>query len=266
MTSTDQGAARLLWEHWQSGRKLDALPPALRPATRGEGYAIQADLPRVADRPVVGWKIAATSSAGQAHIGVDGPLAGRVLSGRVLAPDASLSLEGNLMRVTEAEFAFRVGRDLGPRATPYPVDEVLDAVDALQLSLEVPDSRYRDFAKAGAPQLLADDACAHLFVLSAPVTADWRALDLSRHRVEGQVFDAGGCRYRREGIGSNVLGDPRIALAWLVNELSGLGLTLAAGQFVSTGTCLIPLEVVPGDEVRVDYGVLGRISVRFAAG
>jgi 2-keto-4-pentenoate hydratase len=63
-----------------------------------------------------------------------------------------------------------------------------------------------------------------------------------------------------------VLGDPRIALTWLANELSRHGETLAAGQVVTTGTCLIPLEVAPGDEVTVDYGALGQMGLRFSGG
>ena len=67
---------------------------------------------------------------------------------------------------------------------------------------------------------------------------------------------------RRDGIGANVLGDPRTALTWLVNELSALGLTLAAGAVVTTGTCLVPLEIQPGDRVAMDFGPLGRVEAR----
>ena len=59
-----------------------------------------------------------------------------------------------------------------------------------------------------------------------------------------------------------VLGDPRLAVTWLANELSQLGIALAAGQTVSTGTCVVPMAIAPGDEVCGDFGVLGTISVR----
>ena len=42
---------------------------------RLEGYAIQAMLANLSGQGIDGWKIAATSRAGQAHIAVDGPLA-----------------------------------------------------------------------------------------------------------------------------------------------------------------------------------------------
>ena len=264
-TTAHAKAAALLWQHWQAGTVLEALPAALRPRDRAEGYAMQAQLPTVSDRRVVGWKIAATSAAGQAHIQVDGPLAGRVLSGQVDADGATVSLAGRRMRVAEPEFAFRFGHALAPRASAYEVGEVLEAVDALHPAIEVPDSRYADFARAGVAQLLADNACAHRFVLGADVSTnvDWRRIDLSTHAVTAELIDAAGKqRTTRRGTGAAVLGDPRIALTWLVNELSSLGLTLARGQWVSTGTCMVPLEVLPGDAVRVDYGVLGRMSVR----
>jgi 2-keto-4-pentenoate hydratase len=259
-------AARLLWETRLTGQTLQGLPPGLRPVDPASGYAIQALLPAVTGRTVVGWKIAATSAAGQAHIGVDGPLAGRVLSGLVDADGDTVSLTGNVMRVAEPEFAFRVGQRLAPREAPYTVPEVLDAMDALLPSIEVPNSRFEDFARAGEAQLIADDACAHRFAIGLPTDADWRGMDLRVHRVRATVHGPDGAAHtQREGDGTAVLGDPRVALAWLVNEVSGLGVALEPGQFISTGTCMVPLPVGPGERVEVDYGVLGRLSLRFVA-
>ena len=263
MNSPEDQAAARLWAHLQAGSTLAALPPDLRPHTREHGYRIQARLPRVAGRGVLGWKIAATSAAGQAHIGVDGPLAGRILAGQVDDEGAAVSLQGRRMRVAEPEFAFRIGTALAPRAVPYTGDEVLAAVAALQPALEVPDSRYDDFVHAGAPQLLADNACGWRFVFGRPTAADWRAIDLRAHAVHGVVQHGAQRVVDRNGSGAAVLGDPRVALTWLVNELSGLGLTLEPGQVVSTGTCMVPLEVQPGDVVQADFGPLGRISARF---
>jgi 2-keto-4-pentenoate hydratase len=166
------------------------------------------------------------------------------------------------MRVAEPEFAFRFRIDLAPRPAPYTVDEVLAAVDSLHPALEVPNSRFVDFARAGEAQLLADDACAHRFVLGLATAADWRAIELRSHRVAAQVVGTNGRRWSRDGDGTAVLGDPRTALTWLVNELRGLGLILEAGQFVTTGTCMKPLEIEPGDAVTADFGVLGAVSLR----
>ena len=65
-----------------------------------------------AAQPVSGWKIAATSKAGQAHIGVTEPLAGRLFKNFILADGARLPAAPLHMKVMEAEFAFRMARDL----------------------------------------------------------------------------------------------------------------------------------------------------------
>ena len=196
--------------------------------------------------------------AGQAHINVDGPLAGRLLPDKAFDSGAEVPFGANHMRVGEAEFAFRMGSDLPPRAAPYVVSEVLDAVSTLHPAIEIPDSRFADFVGAGAEQIIADNACAHLFVLGAPTASKWRALDLIE---EKPVITLRGKRYI--GHGKNVLGDPLIALTWLANELRELGVTLRAGEVVTTGTCHPPLPIQSGDLFEADFGVIGKVSVRF---
>ena len=254
--STAQVAADWIWDAWERGEVIDDLPPHLKPQSRDEGYAIQACLMRPPSDVVAGWKIAATSAAGQSHIGVDGPLAGRIFENRVVQPGATLPIKDNRMRVCEPEFAFRLGADVAPREQPYTVDEVMARVGDLHLAFELPDSRFKDFAVVGGPTLIADNACARDLVVGPAVETHWRTLDLSAHAITGHV--AG--RIEREGNGANVLGDPRVALTWLVNELSALGETLLSGQFVTTGTTMVPMEIVEGDDVMADFGVLGQIQ------
>jgi 2-keto-4-pentenoate hydratase len=66
------------------------------------------------------------------------------------------------------------------------------------------------------------------------------------------------------GHGKNVLGDPRVALTWLANELRQLGINLKAGRVVTTGTCHKPLPIKPGDFCAADFGALGKVSVGFS--
>jgi 2-keto-4-pentenoate hydratase len=261
-----QEAARLLWNCRVSGTAIEALPETLRPRDAAAGHAVQAALPGVAGQRVVGWKIAATSAAGQAHIQVDGPLPGRILEDFVHPMGATLTLVGNRMRVVEPEFAFRLGADLPPRAAPYTAPEVLAATASLHPAFEVPDSRFADFARAGKAQLIADDACCGRFAFGPAAPEDWRTTDLADHRVQATVQGAqGSVRYTREGQGRALLGDPRTALTWLANELSVLGIGLRAGDWASCGTCMVPLEVLPGDRVQADYGAFGRIEIGLVA-
>src|ERR1700722_8747790 len=251
-------ASQTLHDHWRAGTKLAGLETRLRPCDHAEGYAIQGAIEKYSTHRIFGWKITATSEAGQKHINVAGPMAGRILPDTVIPDGGTASMAGNEMRVGEPEFAFRMGRDLPPRSSPYTVQQVLDAVDTLHPAIEIPDSRFSDFVNSGYAQIIADNACAHLFVLGAPTTANWRALDLVE---EKPVITLGGKQFT--GHGKNVLGDPRVALAWLANELRSLDITLKAGQIVTTGTCHPPLPIQSGDLFAADFGLLGKVSVGF---
>jgi 2-keto-4-pentenoate hydratase len=253
-------AARTLWTAWRENRRIRELAQDCRPVNRQDGYRVQSEFARQSGQKVFGWKIAATSSAGQKHIGVDGPLAGRLLSTRVFASGDTVPFTNNMMKVAEAEFAFRMARDLPPRNTLYSMQEVLDAVDTLHPAIEIPDSRYDDFVRVGAAQLIADNACASYFVLGAAVSANWRALDLAASRVTAIVNG----RTLRDGSGANVLGDPRIALTWIANELSAIDECLRTGQVVTTGTCIVPVDVGAGDHVFADFGPLGSVEATLA--
>ena len=254
-------AGDIVWEHWRDGRRMAALPESVRPRSRAEGYDAQAALARHSAEPLFGWKIAATSLAGQQHLNVDGPLAGRLFRDRVFESGAHVPFGANGMCVAEAEFAFRMAVDLPPRREPYRVDDVIDAVATLHPAIEIPDSRFDDVTVVGAAQLVADNACAHYFVLGAATTADWRRMDLAEHAVSGTA----GQRETRHGKGANVLGDPRAALTWLVNELSGINVTLRAGEVVTTGTCIVPLPIRPWDRVRANFGELGAVEAQLGA-
>ena len=254
-----QAASDFLTTLWREGRHADGMPAALRPATRAEAYAVQQCVEKLSGRPLAGWKIAATSLAGQKHINVSGPMAGRLLAERIVGRGQTVRLGANRMLVAEVEFVFRMGATLAPRAAPYEQPEILAAVEALHLGVEVPDSRYLVFEQAGEEQIIADNACADQFVLGPEADGDWRRSDLAAHAVRG--LSSRGMVH--EGRGANVLGGPVIALTWLANELSRLGVALQRGQIVTTGTCCVPVPVAPGDVVTGDYGSFGSLEVAF---
>jgi 2-keto-4-pentenoate hydratase len=259
-TEKQPAACGFLYRHWQDGTRCDGLPSDLLPADRAQAYRVQACIEDYSAKPPVGWKIAATSKAGQLHIGVDGPMAGRLLAERVIPDGGTLVLGSNLMKVAEMEFAFRMDKDLPPRDTPYTQAEVLDSVSALHPAIELPDSRYQHFERVGDRQLIADNACAHYFVLGAAAPESWRGLDLAQYKVLGLRNGT----VAETGFGANVLGDPRIALTWLVNELSQFGYPLRKDQVVITGTCVKPMPIAVGDRMEGDFGQLGRVAVQIA--
>ena len=254
-------AARILWDAWSEGRRIPALRADCRPESLDDGYAIQRAVAGRSGSGTIGWKIAATSKAGQAHIGVDAPLAGRLLESKAYRDGDRVPGVGLHMAVAEAEFAFRIGRDLPGSGVPFTVDDVMAGVESLHVAIEIPDSRFDDFASVGAAQLVADSACAEYFVLGPAAPEGWRAVDLASHPV---VFRVNGAE-ASSGTGANVLGDPRIALAWLANDRAERGEPLRAGEIVTTGTCVIPAPVGPGHELEADFGRLGTVGARLGS-
>jgi 2-keto-4-pentenoate hydratase len=253
-------AADFLRVLWQEEQRCSALPPTLLPLNRSDAYRIQALHEVVSAAPLAGWKIAATSVAGQKHIGVNGPLAGRYIAERIVPSGGEIPFGSNHMRVAEVEFAFRMGRDLIPRFQSYTQGEVFDAIASAHPAIEIPDSRYDRFETVGAAALIADNACAHWMAIGDAMPERWRDVELAEFQPVGRIAGKSDVT----GKGSNVLGSPRIAMTWLANELSGIGVTLRAGQFVTTGTCLIPMPIARGDHVTGDFGALGKIDVRLA--
>ena len=259
MLDKDQtaAAAKTLHDHWQAGAKIGDLDPSQRPRDRAEGYAIQAAMQGYGS--LFGWKIAATSEAGQKHINVAGPLAGCIFAERVIPDGGTASMAGNEMAVGEPEFAFRMGRSLPPRPTL-----LLGRGGSRRRRYAASGDRTAGFAlrrfRQGRRSATHRRQCLRaFFVLGGPTTADWRAVDLVEQRP---VVTLRGQRF--VGHGRNVLGDPRVALAWLANELRQLGVTLKAGEVVTTGTCHAPLPIQPGDRFEADFGAFGKVSVALA--
>ena len=250
-------AAKLIWNSWENGKKIETLPDKIMPYSRNEAYEIQKQIEIFSKNTILGWKIAATSKDGQNHIGVSGPLAGRIFKEKVSNPSSVIALGYNKMKVAEPEFAFRIGSLIKPNKTLFTSEEVMELVDSLYLAIEFPDSRFNNFSSVGELNLIADNACADQFVISSPIDKDWKKIDFSNFKLS-----ISNSKFSYQGIGSNVLGDPRIALTWLVNELSQNNIVLEKDMIVSTGTCSKPIPVVTGDIVTANFGELGEISVK----
>jgi 2-keto-4-pentenoate hydratase len=162
------------------------------------------------------------------------------------------------MRSAEPEFAFRIAHDLDGTNGPITRDDAVAAVVAVHPAIEVPDSRFADYAAISVPQLVADALCA-AFVVLGRERNEFVPASLARQQVvmyrNGEVV--------AEGSGAAVLGDPLRALTWLANELATRGSPLARGDLVITGTCAPPTAISPGDDLFAHFGQFGSVAVSF---
>ncbi len=237
-----------------------ALPPAPLPeelslADLDAAYAVQDAVVAALGARTAGYKVAATSKIAQEHLGLDGPLTGRLLADRIFPSPASLKGDSQRFFVVEPEYAFTMAKDLPPRGTPYAKAEVAAAVASLHPVFEIVGSAYGEaWREAGAAALIADNAV-HTAMVVGPATQDWQALDFNRHAVSLSVDG----KLHSKGEGIRAMGGPLETLVWLAGHLNGRGLGLKAGDLVTTGVVTDIAYLVAGQRAEADFGELGKV-------
>lgn len=251
-------AARLLIEARRDGRKMDALPADVEPATLADAYAIQEEIIAQFGLPLAGWKVALTNDEAMRRAGAKEPAAGPLFAPHIGAAPGVIDRHAGCVAGFECEFAFRLASGLPASGAPYDAARVKDAVESMHPAIEVVGARIANRPALGVRGTVADHAGNFSVVLGLPVPG-WRDLDLAncavRHCVDGDEIAASS--------GANVLGDPLNALVWLADHLAARGRELEAGQLIITGAATGPLPAPQGSRVTGDFGALGVVEVRF---
>ncbi len=259
VTETTDEIANLLWR----ARSLGGLVPSA--AASGidsieAAYCVQGKIETLLAMPRYGWKVGATSQEAQRVLDIDGPATAPMSVPTSFRSPADVAVFPGQSASVESEFAFRFARDLPKRQTPYSMDEVIDAVDALLPAIEIVGGRFEGgFNKLGSIRLIAD-MVAHTAFVSGQEVTNWRGIDLRSHSIS--LFRNG--ERVGEGTGLLVLGDPLLVLHWTANHLLDRGESIKAGQVVTTGTCTGITPVAEGDVFIADFGTLGNVEVRIA--
>lgn len=244
----DQAAATLLAV--RHGAPPVAGLGAAAPQDEVEAWAIQREVLARRGGTIGGYKCATPPHA---------PPSAALLDARGIlpAPARWLVPPGRKLGI-ETEIAFRLGRDLPPRATPWTGSEVAEAIAGCFPAIELVASRYLDL-KAVSPLEAMADNIAHAGLICGADVPDWRSRDLGDLIV--RQSHAGQVQVERRG--ANPAGDPLASLTRLANHLPAFGLHLQAGQVVTTGswTGLIWVE---GGRVVGGYEGFGEVVVDLA--
>ena len=229
MSTTEADAVQAFIEARRHRPSWPGVAPALRPQTIADGYRLQDAIHRgLGGR--VGYKVGATSAAGQRAWGVAEP----AYAG-LSAADRSADLAEAFARPLRAPgLECEIALVLAESVSADDVSEATlrNAIGACHIACEIIDSRYDNPKEIGVPTLIADDFFQAGFVLGA-ANPDWRQQDLRQARgsitIDGQ---------RTEGAVGDVL-DGYASLAWLVRQRG----RVAAGEIVLTGAIVGPLPV-----------------------
>jgi len=239
------------------GDPIDALPQA--PGDVEAAYALQDALVNRIAQPRNGWKIGCTSAMAQRISRVNEPFFGRMFAHSTADSPAAVSGAAFHNPIVEPEIAFRMARDLPAAGAPYDQATVSDAVATLFPAIEIVDSRYRQAWGINIRETIADNGV-HAFFVRGTEHAQWRGI--GRKTVPLRVTTNGG--FTADGSGASALEDPMNALVWLANALARRGLSLAAGDLVTTGNiCNDAVRPAAGDSIVADFGALGTVEVTF---
>lgn len=244
------------------GTRLSALPDHLRPAGEAEAYEVQHEVHNILSANgrgrLVGHKIGCTTPVMQSFLGIPNPCSGALFQPAVHFQAGMLRHSDYLHVGVECEIAVFLGSDVPASTGGHTVDSIAEHVQAFFAAIEIVDDRWDDYAKIDTPSLIADDFFGAGCVLGEPV-ADWRKLDIASLRGEMRIND----RKVGEGAGSDILGHPLKALAWLANSLAARGQTLRRGEIVALGSLVQTQWVSQMDRVDIEIDGLGTASAWF---
>ena len=247
--------ARLLLDARASGRPFVAKDdPA--PADVAEAYRVQdivLDSLDAGGRPSA-WKVIPPRKGSEL-------LASPVPTSRVLRSPASVSAARFHMIGIESEIAFRIGRDLPPRATPYDENEVAEGIEEALVLIELVDTRLANWKEAPPLWKLADFQSNGGLVVGSGVR-DWRALDFTAQRV---VLEVDGV-VRVQESGTHPAGNPFALMPWFATHCAKRCGGLRAGDVVTTGSWTGIQFVAPGATVVARFPGIGEARVHGGRG
>lgn len=246
--------------------RVAALPlapfPGQVPPTLAEAYDVQdAAIPVFPDR-VRGWKIAGILPEFRDALGAP-RLAGPVFEKAIRISDGQGAVEfpvfpGGFAAV-EAEFIFLLGRDILP-GEALDRDSLLAAIASMHAGVETAGSPFAGINDLG-PLAVISDFGNNNGIIVGPEMPGWRDAPLesltSATRINDTVVGTGSA--------AKVAGGPMAALEFLIGNLGSRGITLHAGDYVSTGMTTGIHHVVAGDLAVFDFAGGIRIASRAIA-
>jgi len=259
-------AGEWLFEAHRARAPFAPMPAELAPRDADEAYAIQSEFVGMRAAvlgQVTGYKIALTTPAMRAMVGLNDSIAGDMMEKTILRsrPDAIASVRAAdyVRLIVEFEIGVELAEDLPAIGAPYNRESVARSVAALMPALELADDRNADYKilPGRALMLVADNAWNEGAVLGEPVR-EWRGIDLAA--LQGVASING--KNVGTGHGRDVMGHPLDALAWLANHLAARGLGLWRGDIVITGSLVTSKFPKAGDAIRFEAGDLGAVELR----
>lgn len=197
---------------------------------------------------ISGRKIGLTSATMQQMMNVNEPDYGSLWASRYCPADSSgkveVSADTFIYPRVEGEIAFLMAEPLSGENVS--AEDVLAATEALAVSVEIVDSRIKDW-KIKLADTIADNASYGGYTLG-PWNEELAKEDL---RTLGMVVSKNG-ESVIEAVGAAALGNPANGVAWLARKLHSFGIALNSGDVVLSGSLGGAVDAKKGDSFTVE--------------
>lgn len=224
LSTTSEQLASLLGAVHEDPTHTIAVPLLLEPIDAEQAYATQRHVLALAKEPVGGWKVGAKSATGV--------IQGAPLPRRGVFPSAAVLPRNRFAAFgVELELLFTLGRDFLPTDGVATEGEVLAAIDAMGVSVEIVSSRLAGWPDVPKLMQLADFQNHGALIVGDLVAYD---PDFDFLQPTASLTFNGTEVFNSTGV--NPAGDPRRLLHWVVRHSQEQGMPLRAGTVITTGS------------------------------
>lgn len=240
---------------------LEAYPGDF-PASLEEAYQVQDAAIDRWGKAVLGWKVGRVVPPYTERFGID-RLAGPIFSvvedsdGRSL-PAMPVFASG--FAAGEAEYLLRIGSAPPPGKLDFTLEEAADLVDAVHVGIEIASSPLRTINELGPVAVISDFGNNNGLLVGAPIS-DWKTRRFESWPVatlvDGVEVGAGMAAAFPDG----AIGAAR----FLFELMARRGISLTAGQWISSGAITGVHDARPGQTVEAWFGDEHHLACRLIA-
>jgi 2-keto-4-pentenoate hydratase len=197
----------------------------------------------------VGWKVGFNLPAVQNAFGITAPISGFITSASVIPAGEPHSLAGAGQPMAEPEVAIHIGAEVEPECGDA---EAEAAIAAFGPAIEVADV---DPTLTDLMEITAVNVFHRAVLFGEPVPDTTIDSVTARVTFNGDAFG--------EGNPLDATLDPVAVVRVIARTIGTGGERLRPGDAIIAGTLVPPPVVSPGDELAVDLGPLGSLSLAF---
>jgi 2-keto-4-pentenoate hydratase len=197
----------------------------------------------------VGWKVGFNLPAVQKAFGIEEPFSGFLTTATLIRAGEPHSLAGAGQPMAEPELAIHIGTELAPDCSPADAER---AIAAFGPAIEVADV---DPSRTDLTEIVATNVFHRAVLFGEPAAGVPLEGVIGRIALNGEPFG------EEDPLEATL--DPVGVVRLIARTIGAGGERLRPGERIIAGSLVPPPVVSPGDELALDLGPLGSLSLAF---